>query len=95
MFFLFFPLYEGLYSYIYIVLKVGVFLAFSTIYGVRYGEEGASPVVYFQVDTPMFRSYLYPSFLGSNFWEVKSVFRLLGARLCGLKQSPAFFSFSI
>ena len=76
-------------------MKVGVFLAFSTIYGVRYGGEGASPAVCFQVDTPMYRSYLYPSFLGSKFWEVKSVFRLLGARLCCLKQSPALFSFSV
>ena len=78
-------------------MKVRVFLALSTIYayGVRYGGKGASPAVCFQVDTPMFRSYLFPSLLGSNFWELKSVFRLLGARLCGLKQSPALFSFSI
>lgn len=60
-------------------------MLFPLFYGVRYGEEGASPAVYFQVDTPLFRSYLFPSLLGSNFWELKSVFRLLGARLCGLK----------
>ena len=60
-------------------------MLFPLFYGVRYGEEGASPAVYFQVDTPFFRSYFFPSLLGSNFWELKSVFRLLGARLCSLK----------
>ena len=66
-------------------MMVGVFLAFSTIYWVRFQEGGASSAVCLSGRYSNVSILPLLSILESNFWEVKSVFRLLGARLCVLK----------